>query len=444
MIGAKLVGYGAYLPRYRLQRGKTKRAVASYDEDAITMAVGAVRRLPDSRVEATQLYLATSTPPFWDKSNAGTVHAASGLRDAAYCVDVAGLRSGFDALRLASQSGGIAVMSDLRTGRPGSAEEQEGGDGAAAFLFASEGDAIAEIVATVSLPTEVMDIWRQPGARWSSTCEERFASTMSTPVVREAVTRLGLEAPPTWTLVSALNGRFATTTSASFKPVRGTDLLQAHRGDTGYCGAADPGLLLARALDEARAGDTILLVAIAGGADAMLLHVLRDGAGSKSGLEPLALDYVSYLTWRGLLEREPARRPERASVAAPASFRNRGWKFGLQGSRCTACEAIHLPPQRVCSNCHAVDASAPYDASGRSARIAAFSSDLVSDSPAPPAVAAMIDFEGGGRVMMELAEAKPGELVVGDPVQITFRRTYEVDATPNYFWKARPSKRASA
>lgn len=55
----------------------------------------------------------------------------------------------------------------------------------------------------------------------------------------------------------------------------------------------------------------------------------------------------------------------------------------------------------------------------------------------------MIDFDGGGRVMMELTEVNPKQLAVGDPVELTFRRTYEVNGTPNYFWKARPLNRMS-
>jgi uncharacterized OB-fold protein len=56
----------------------------------------------------------------------------------------------------------------------------------------------------------------------------------------------------------------------------------------------------------------------------------------------------------------------------------------------------------------------------------------------------MIDFEGGGRVMMELTEADPSTLAIGDPVELAFRRTYQVNGTPNYFWKARPMNGVSA
>ena len=123
----------------------------------------------------------------------------------------------------------------------------------------------------------------------------------------------------------------------------------------GYCGAADPGLLLARALDVAKAGDVILVVTAVGGVDALLVRVLVDGAGMTSLGERRPISYPSYLTWRGLLEREPARRPERPGAAAPPAHRNVAWKFRLQGSRCTSCGKVYLPAHRVCGDCGGVD-----------------------------------------------------------------------------------------
>lgn len=446
----QLLSYGAYLPRHRLARsaigkGAGARAVASHDEDAITMGVAALRQIGAAQRRGQAMYFATATPPYWDKSNAGTVATACALGAQAPGVDLAGLRSGMDALRIAAHSSGLAVLSDLRTGRPGSSEEAEGGDGAAAFLFGQAGDggAVAELLGQVSLGTELMDIWRQPGSSWACLAEDRFASVTLEGLAREAVATLlaqtGITQAPTQALVSCLNGRLALSLAQAFKPAQAPAPLKAHRAEVGYCGAADPGLLLASALDQARAGDTLLLVCAAGGVDAMLWRVLKDGPARQRAEQALPLDYVRYLTWRGLLQREPARRPERATVSSPASFRNQAWKFGLTGTRCTVCGAVHLPGARVCAGCGAIDQSEAHDVSERRARVASFSTDLVSDSPASPAQVAVIDFEGGGRVLMEMTDTASGGVQPGDAVQMSFRRTYAVDGTPNYFWKAVPS-----
>jgi uncharacterized OB-fold protein len=56
----------------------------------------------------------------------------------------------------------------------------------------------------------------------------------------------------------------------------------------------------------------------------------------------------------------------------------------------------------------------------------------------PPVIAAVIDFDGGGRFASELTDVDPTELAVGTRVEMTFRRLYTSGGVHNYFWKARP------
>lgn len=451
-----ILAYSAYLPHYALARqtiaeglGADKapsgsRAVASFDEDAITMAVAAVRGLPDARREQQRLFFATSAPPFLDKTNAVVVHAAAGTDDWLLALDIGGLRSGFGALRCGYDSGGIAVLSDMRTGRPGSAEEMEGGDGAAAFLFGEGDDVVAEVLGTSSFSVELMDTWRTPGSEYPQVWEERFAQHVNGRALADVAAQVakdtGYTETPTHTLVATPNRRFASATATAAGCAGGTAVQDAHRELVGYCGAAEIGLLLADVLDTATAGETVLLLQAAGGVDAMLLRVLRDGPGAKvdrlQQREQVA--YGNYLTWRGFLEREPTRRPERPSVAAPAAFRNQAWKYGLQGSACRACRKVYLPPQRVCGGCGGVDTTEPYGVADRLATIVSMSTDSITDTPNPPALVALVDFDDGGRMTCELTETRAGELRVGSRVEMTFRRTYTVRGVPNYFWKARP------
>src|SRR5207253_1664282 len=71
------------------------------------------------------------------------------------------------------------------------------------------------------------------------------------------------------------------------------------------------------------------------------------------------VSYPTFLSWRGFLQREPPRRPDPQAPEAPPSLRAEAWKFAFTGSRCQACGTRHLPPQRVCVKCHAVDRMAP-------------------------------------------------------------------------------------
>jgi uncharacterized OB-fold protein len=213
----------------------------------------------------------------------------------------------------------------------------------------------------------------------------------------------------------------------------------------GYAGAADAGLRLAAVLDRAQPGETILLISAADGCDAALLRVTDAVEGRRAG-EPVAgqldggrdLKYAMYLTWRGLIEREPPRRPEPERPAGPPSARSEAWKFAFVGSRCEACGFVHVPPVRVCKSCRAVDRMQRAPLAGRSGRVATFTVDRLAFSPSPPLINVVVDFEGGGRCTVELTDADPDDVQIGTEVAMTFRRLYTSGGVHNYFWKARP------
>jgi uncharacterized OB-fold protein len=150
------------------------------------------------------------------------------------------------------------------------------------------------------------------------------------------------------------------------------------------------------------------------------------------------VSYPTFLAWRGFLEREPPRRPDPQPPEAPPSLRSEAWKFAFTGSRCQACGARHLPPQRVCVKCHAVDRMAPDRLADVPATIATFTIDRIAYSPSPPIVFAVVDFDEGGRLPIELTDVEVDELQIGTRVEMTFRRLFSADGLHNYFWKARP------
>ena len=70
--------------------------------------------------------------------------------------------------------------------------------------------------------------------------------------------------------------------------------------------------------------------------------------------------------------------------------------------------------------------------------IVTFTVDRLAFSPSPPVVFAVVDFDGGGRLPVELTDVDAGSVAIGDRVEMTFRRLFTVDGIHNYFWKARP------
>ena len=140
-----------------------------------------------------------------------------------------------------------------------------------------------------------------------------------------------------------------------------------------------------------------------------------------------------------MLRREPPRRPDPARPEGPPAQRASDWKYGFVGSRCRTCARVHVPPQRVCAGCGAVDAMEPEPMAERRATVSTYTVDRLAYSLSPPVVTAAIDFDGGGRFSCELTDCSPEEIRVGTRVEMTFRRMYTAGGVHNYFWKARPA-----
>jgi 3-hydroxy-3-methylglutaryl CoA synthase/uncharacterized OB-fold protein len=466
-----IVAYGAYLPYWRLERraiaealgapaGSGARAVAGYDEDTTSMAVEAARiALRGRRGPApAALFFATADPAYLDKTNAATIHAALDLPARVMAVDMAGsVRSAAGALRCALDARGpaLALVSDIRTGLPGGADERDGGDAAAAFLFADDGPdepVLAEPVGAASVTAEFLDRWRVPGERASHQWEERFGEAAYAPLgeaaLAEALKQAGVTALGVSRLIVAgPHGRAVKRVTAA-AGVRKDAVVDDLSGSVGNTGAAHAGLLLASALDRAGADEIIAVLSLADGADAVVWRTTAAVTSRRPATTVAALlasatgrvTYPTYLTWRGWLQREPPRRPDPEPPEAPPAFRREAWKFAFTGSRCGVCGTRHLPPQRVCVRCQAVDRMSPERLSDVPATIATFTVDRLAFSPSPPMVVAVLDFEGGGRFPCEMTDVDPRAVKIGDRVEMTFRRLLTADGIHNYFWKARPPR----
>lgn len=469
---AGIVAWGVYLPHWRLERsaisaelgvaaGQGRRSVASYDEDAITMAVEAARRaLREPRpVEPAQLLFSTPAPVYLDKTNATTLHAALGLSPGVGAYDLVGsVRSGWAAMAQAAIAGfhvpTVAVVSDLRSGLAGSVDEIHGGDGAVALLFGPEG-AVAEILGRASVTEEVLDRWRVPGESASRLWEERFGEEVYVPLARQvfsaALADAGLAPGDVDRLiVTGLHAR-AVRSAARRLGVPASRLADCRLDTVGNLGAAQAGFCLADALEQADPGQVLVLVSLADGADAVVLRTTASlleaqRARHDGGVAPVAVlaaggdavSYATFATWRGRLLREPPRRPDPERPDAPAMWRREAWKYGFTASRCCQCGFRHLPPTQTCLKCHAVGSMEPERLADVAGTVATYTVDHLSFSLSPPVVGAVIDFDGGGRYRGEMTDVDPGALRIGTRVEMAFRCVSVAQGVHNYFWKARP------
>ena len=459
---AGITSYGSYIPYYRLDRkalgGRGERAVANYDEDSVSMAVeagrGALRAAGDAQAPDALLF-ATTSPPYAEKLNAATVQAALGLPSALRSADLgASSRAGLSALLLACDlaRGGqraLVCAADVLVGAPGGPRERDGGDAAVAFVMGDEADAVARVRGRASQTLELLDVYRTPEDAFAHQWEERFGAAALGPVLIETAQRAladaGIEAKElACAVLDSSNARAAAAAprALGLAAEQVADPLAANVGRTG---AAHAGLLLARALDCAKPGDLILALSCADGCDALVLEV-TDRIRERRPRRPVdhwiasrntGVEYLGYLKWRSVLPFQPPRRPDPERPAAPPMRRAAAWKLHFVGSRCTSCGAGHLPPQRVCVSCAAVDQMEAQPFSDVPCRIATFTIDHLAYSLQPPVVAAVVDYEGGGRFQCQLTDVDASEVAIGNELEMTFRRFYTAQGVHNYFWKAR-------
>jgi hydroxymethylglutaryl-CoA synthase len=465
-----IISWGTHLPHWRLDRttiaavagqggGRGTRTVAGFDQDTTTLGVEAAREaLTDARRLPDQLLFATVAPAYADKTNATTVHAAVGLPASTAAWDLGGsVRSAVGGVVMAarSQASTLVVTADVRTGRAGSADEAAGGDAAAAVLVADDhpdSPVVAEIVATASATGELVDRWRIPGETVSRTWDEKFAEVAYRPLVAEAfaaaLADAGLDAADVdVAVVAAPSARMGATVAKKLGVARVADDLSATVGITG---AAHPLLCLAAELErmagdpDTPPGQVIALVHVGDGADVVVLRTTGALAGHRppsTVAEQMAtggpVTYGRFLSWRGMIDVEPPRRPEPSRVSAPAAWRAGAWKFGFTGSRDPLTDTVQLPPSRVSADGQRTDTMEPAPLAAAVGTVATFTVDRVAYSPSPPIIFAVVDFDGGGRFPVELCDLTADEVAIGSRVVLTFRRLHAADGIPNYFWKAR-------
>ena len=319
-----------------------------------------------------------------------------------------------------------------------------------AFLFAEGDDVIAEPIGGATATGEFLDRWRIPGDATSRQWEERFGEFAYGPLADQAITdalkSAGLTAADLDHVVLA--GLPARAVRAAAKAVGARPEVYAYdlSATVGNPGIAQAGLVLADVLDGAKPGQVIAVVQLADGVDVWLLRTTDAIARRRPSQHRAAADRSHprrpdlrrrSSRGAGFLRREPPRRPEPDRPAAPPSLRSTAWKYGFVGSRDES-GFVHLPPSRVSMGSGAIDQMDEVRMADVPATIATYTVDRLAYSLSPPVVAAVIDFDGGGRFQCELTDVDPAAVKIGDRVEMTFRRLYTSQGIHDYFWKARP------
>ena len=477
--------FGGYVPRRRLQReviaatnawfnpglkglGKGERSIANWDEDAVTMAVEAARDALGSTGRDGDviqgLYLASTSLPFQDRQNAGIVAEALHLGHSLRTLDVTGSqRAGTSALVTALQAvaggGGpvLVVGAEKRRTKAASPLELTTGDGAAALLIAQDGGA-ARLLGHATETVDFVDHYRGQNQGFDYVWEERWVRDEGyLEIVPKAVVRAldaaAVEPGAVTHFCFPSAARRVAAMLASKLGIPAASVRDNLQGTCGEAGAAHPLLMLVHALEQARPGDKVLVTGFGQGCDALVVEA-GERLAAATPLLGIAghltrrreeTNYQRYLAINDLVTIERGLRAEvDKQTGLTTLYRNKDMLLGFIGGRCRTCETPQYPKSNVCANptCNAVDSQDDYPFSERTATLNSHTADRLTYSPDPPAYYGMVQFDEGGRAMMDLADIDPDtELQVGQPMRMVFRvKDYDTNrGFRRYFWKATPA-----
>lgn len=337
-----IVGYGAYVPRYRLPAKEVARiwtdgqgglpvvekSVPGPDEDVVTMSIEAARNaIKRAQIHAHHLravWVGSESHPYAVKPTSTIVAEAIGAVPNTQAADwefacKAGTEAMVAAMGMVGSGMGdyaLAIGMDTAQGRPGDPLEYTAAAGGAAFILGKAEESLAVIEASYSFVTDTPDFFRRAYQKYPEhghrfTGEPAYFKHVSSAAQAMMEATETTAKDYTYAVFHQPNAKFPQNVGKAlgFTPEQiKTGLLVPMIGNT-YSGAAIIGLTAI--LDEAKPGDRILMVSYGSGAgsDAMVLRVTdeiekrRDLAIKTQDYidRRTGIDYAEYVRMRGKL-----------------------------------------------------------------------------------------------------------------------------------------------
>jgi len=338
---AAILGYGAYIPLYRIPTSEiariwkgggsgpnTEKAVASMDEDTVTMAIEAARYAMKmaGTTNLGAIFVGTESKPYAVKPTSTMVAQALGQHYTLAADLEFACKAGTEAIQAITGlvgsgmiEAGLAVGMDTAQGRPGDDLEYAAASGGAAYVIGKSGkNAVAVIDCSTSFVSDTGDFWRRAHEKYPRHLSRFTGEPAYFHHIESSVKTLFKETghKPSdfaYAVFHQPNPRFpvevATRLGFTMEQIK-TGLLNPMIGNT-YAGSSPIGL--AAVLDEAKPGDKILLASFGSGAgsDAFCIEIL-DGVRKTRGVNPtvksmiqrgLKIDYSTYSKFRDKLHR---------------------------------------------------------------------------------------------------------------------------------------------
>jgi 3-hydroxy-3-methylglutaryl CoA synthase len=442
--------------------------MCNWDEDSLTMAVAAARDcmlgMDKSGVDA--LYACSTTFPFADRQNSGVVSTALNLKDNVLTADftasqkasTTGVVTALDAVKGGEKKNVLVVATDKRETKSAYFHEMWFGDGAAALLMGTE-NVIAECLGTHSVSVDFVDHYRGSMKKYDYNWEERWVRDEGySKIIPEVVTALMEKCKVSADDITKFIFPcfFAREHRGIAKKLGlGGQLVDNMHDVCGETGTAHSLVMLVKTLEEAQPGDKILVCSFGQGSDAMLFEVTenikklpaRMGVNGSLANKKELMEYPKFLKFRDLMETEMGIRAEAPTqTALTVLYRKRKFILGFLGGECQKCGTRQIPMQDICVNpdCGSVKSQVPAEFADTPAHIKTYTGDMLSVSVDPPNIYGMVQFEGGGRILADFSDCELGDVAVGKPVKMAFRkRLHDKErGFHGYFWKAIPRAEA--
>ena len=467
-------GFGAYIPQARLQRaviaeanawfdaslkslGRGERSMCNWDEDSITMGVEAAADCLAGFNSLTPevLYFASTTLPFLDRQNSVVLLEALNLPQQTLAMDVgASQRAATSSLLALLRSGqdGMVVTAEHRRSKAGSRAEMLWGDAAAAVAVGG-GPVLAEFIGGESIAVDFIDHYR--GGEFDYDWEERWIRDEGyLKIIPQAVN--GLLA--TCAVSAADINHFILPTDQARTPPAvakrlGIDpaaIVDNQAATVGVAGAAQSLLLLAKTLESAKPGELILLTGFGQGCDALLFRAteaISDFKPARGVSAALAAgrqerNYARFLAFNDLVERDIGKRGETDKQTYLSGYnRRRDLVTSFLGGKCRQCGTVQIPREKYCVNpeCNALDSQDSYSFADKQGEVLTWTADRLTFDWSPPAYFGMVQFDGGGKLMMDFTEIQEGSIDSDSRVSVHFRiRQFDPQrGFRKYFWKAK-------
>jgi uncharacterized OB-fold protein len=239
--------------------------------------------------------------------------------------------------------------------------------------------------------------------------------------------------------------------------VRAEAVVDAMASSIGDTGAPHALLMLAQVLQTAQPGQHVLVSQFGSGAQALVFRVteaiaqFRPTVGVSGWLARGAeeANYTKFLSFKQQLRLERGMRGEQdRKTALSTAFRHKAAILGLVAGRCSVTGQVHFPPSRISydQGKPLQDTQVPHKLADRLGTVLSWSAESLSFHRAPPHHYGQVDFDGGGRILMEFSDVAKGDITSGTRVEMHFRikDLDELRGYTRYFWKAVPVRATAA